>query len=234
MREADDRLIVALDVPDGEMARALVDRLGPRVGFYKIGLELIYAGAGLPLARQLLAAGKQVFLDAKLHDIPNTVAAATQRLGELGASFLTVHAYPQTMRAAQGALGDSALRLLAVTVLTSADDADVTEAGYAHDAAALVRRRCLQARDCGLAGLVMSPHEIAAARALVGPGMAIVTPGVRPAGSAAGDQKRVMSPAEALAAGADHLVVGRPITGAADPSAAAERILAEMASAASA
>lgn len=227
--DADERLIVALDLPDGEAARHLVDRLGPQVGFYKIGLELIFAGDGLPLAERLVGEGKRVFLDAKLHDIPNTVAATTRRLSRLGASFLTVHAYPQTMRAAQSALDGGALRLLAVTVLTSSDDADLVEAGYAHGAAALVARRCAQARDCGIAGLVMSPHEVAAARASVGPSMAIVTPGVRPAASATGDQKRVLTPAEALATGADHLVVGRPITAAPDPRAAAEAILAEMA-----
>ncbi len=227
-----DRLIVALDVPSVVEAETLVARLGEEVSFYKVGLELIYAGDGLAFAERLVAGGKKLFLDAKLHDIPNTVAGATARICRLGATFLTIQAYPQTMRAAQQAAAGSALRLLAVSVLTSADDADLEEAGYALGAKELVRRRALQARDCGIHGLVMSPLEVAAMRALLGPGMGIVTPGVRPAGSAAGDQKRVMTPGEAIAAGADHLVFGRPITGAADPRAAAAAILAEIEAAA--
>lgn len=223
-----DRLIVALDVPTATEAEALVARLGETVGFYKIGLELIFGGDGLVLAEKLVGRGKKVFLDAKLHDIPNTVAGATARIGQLGATFLTVHAYPQTMRAAQKAAARTGLRLLAVTVLTSADDADLAEAGYGGSAADLVRRRALQAQAAGLDGLVMSPQEAASIRALVGPRMTIVTPGVRPAGSEAGDQKRVMTPFAAIAGGADHLVVGRPITGAADPALAAQAISREI------
>lgn len=223
-----DRLIVALDVPTAAEAEALVNRLGEAVGFYKIGLELIFGGDGLALAERLVARGKKVFLDAKLHDIPNTVAAATARIGRLGATFLTVHAYPQTMRAAREAADGTSLGLLAVTVLTSADDADLVEAGYGGSAADLVRRRALQARVAGLEGLVMSPHEAAAVREIVGPAMTIVTPGVRPAGGPAGDQKRIMTPGAAIAAGADYLVVGRPITGAPDPGVAAQAIAREI------
>ena len=222
-----DRLIVALDVPSPEAADELVATLGPSVTFYKIGLELVYGG-GLPLVERLVDAGKKVFLDLKLHDIPNTVAGATARVARLRATFLTIHAYPQTMRAAREAAGED-LKLLAVTVLTSSDDADLAEAGYRLTAADLVERRALQARAIGIDGLVMSPHEVAAIRPLVGPNMVIVTPGVRPASAAVGDQKRVATPADALRAGADHLVVGRPITAAPDPRAAAEAILAELA-----
>lgn len=224
MEASPDRLIVALDVPTAAEAEALVERLGEAVGFYKIGLELIFSGDGLALAARLVGAGKKVFIDAKLHDIPNTVAGATARIGALGATFLTVHAYPQTMRAAREAAHGTGLHLLGVTVLTSADDADLAEAGYHEDAAELVRRRALQARALGMDGLVMSPHEAATVRALVGPAMTIVTPGIRPAGGAAGDQKRIMTPSAAIAAGADYLVVGRPITGAPDPAAAARDI----------
>lgn len=226
-----DRLIVALDVPSVEAAQALVGQLGDAVGFYKIGLELVYAGGGLAFAERLAGEGRKVFLDLKLHDIPNTVAGATARVARLGATFLTIHAFPQTMRAARDAVGDGGLRLLAVTVLTSSDDADLAEAGYPMGAEELVRRRALQARAVGIDGLIMSPREIASVRPLVGPAMAIVTPGIRPGGEASGDQKRVMSPGEAIAAGADHLVVGRPITAAADPRAAAQAIQAEIASA---
>lgn len=227
-----DRLIVALDMPDAAAAGRLVERLGPAATFYKIGLELIYGGDGLALAERLVGAGKKVFLDCKLHDIPHTVAAATTRIRRLGATFLTVHAYPQTMRAAQEAVAGSGLRLLAVTVLTSSDDADLAAAGYGLGTAALVRRRAQQASDCGLHGLVMSPLEVAETRARFGPGLALVTPGVRPAGTEAGDQKRVMTPEQAIRAGADHLVIGRPITAAADPAAAHAAILASVAAAA--
>ena len=227
MIELKDRLIVALDLPDPQAALAMVRRLGDAVGFYKIGLELVYGG-GLTLAERLVGEGKKVFLDLKLHDIPNTVAGATAQVCRLGATFLTVHAFPQTMRAAREAAAGQSLRLLAVTVLTSSDDADVAEAGYSMNAADLVARRAVQARDIGIDGLVMSPHEVQAIRPLVGPGMAIVTPGIRPATGAAGDQKRVATPAVALRAGADHLVVGRPIVAAPDPRAAAVAILAEI------
>ena len=222
-----ERLIVALDVPTVQEAEALVTRLGDSVAFYKIGLELVYGG-GLDLARRLIAEGRQVFLDLKLHDIPNTVAGATARVAQLGVTFLTVHAYPQTMRAAVDARQGSDLRLLGVTVLTSADDADLAEAGYGLTAADLVLRRALQARDLGIDGLVMSPREVAAVRAAVGPALAIVTPGIRPGAMPAGDQKRTATPGEAIRAGADYLVVGRPVTGSADPRASADAIVAEI------
>lgn len=226
----DPRLIVALDLPDVAAASAMVARIGPAACFYKIGLELAFAG-GLDLARRLVDDGKQVFLDLKLHDIPNTVTRATAQVAGLGATFLTVHAYPQTMAAALEGLGASRLGILGVSVLTSADDADLRAAGYAEGAAALVARRAVQAREAGVQGLVLSPRELAAVRPLVGRALRLVTPGIRPTGSDAGDQKRTMGPAEAIAAGADHLVVGRPITGAADPRAAAEAITAALAGA---
>ena len=227
---ARDRLIVALDLPDVAAAEAMVERLGDSVTFYKIGLELVYGG-GLPLAQRLAKAGKKVFLDLKFHDIPNTVARATAQVADLGATFLTIHAYPQTMKAARGALGQSSLKLLAVTVMTSYDDADLAEAGYGFGAAQLVARRAAQARDIGIHGLILSPEEAADMRAALGPSMLLVTPGIRPAGGDLADQKRVMTPARAIAAGADHLVVGRPVTRAADPKPAADAIVAEIAGA---
>jgi orotidine-5'-phosphate decarboxylase len=225
--EARDRLIVALDVPSVEMALKLVTRLGRTVSFYKIGYQLGYAG-GLAFAHQLIDDGKQVFLDFKLHDISNTVEKGVESVAKMGASFLTVHGYPQTMKAAVAGKGSSPLRILAVTVLTSYDDNDLTQAGYRTKVGELAAMRAQQARDAGIDGLVCSPEEAANLRQLVGSGMVLVTPGIRPAGSATGDQKRIMTPAKAIAAGADHLVVGRPITEAADPKAAAEAILAEI------
>ena len=224
-----DRLIAALDVADLREAEALAERLDGAVGVYKIGFELALAG-GLALAERLARAGAPVFLDLKLLDIDNTVARATARAADLGLAFLTVHAYPHAMQAAVGARGDSALKLLAVTVLTSLDDADLALAGYAHGVEDLVMRRAAQAMDAGMDGAVSSPRESGLVRAAA-PRLAIVTPGVRPAGREAGDQKRTTSPAEAIAAGADYLVVGRPITRAPDPRAAAEAIVAEIAAA---
>jgi orotidine-5'-phosphate decarboxylase len=222
-----DRLIVALDLPSVEAAQAMVSRLGDAVSFYKIGYQLAYAG-GLSYAQKLTGAGKQVFLDLKLHDIGNTVAQGVKSVARLGATFLTVHAYPQTMQAAVEARG-GALRILGVTVLTSYDDNDLNEAGYETSVKALVARRAEQARALGIDGLVCSPEEAANVRAIAGAGMALVTPGIRPAGAEAGDQKRIMTPAAAIAAGADYLVVGRPIVAASDPRAAAEAIVAEIA-----
>lgn len=227
---ARDRLIVALDLPSVAQARAMVDRLGDAVGFYKIGMELTYSG-GLSLAEELVRDGKKVFLDLKLHDIPNTVARATEQVAGLGATFLTIHAYPQTMKAARQALGNSTLRLLAVTVMTSYDDADLREAGFAFGVKDLVARRAQQAKDCGVHGLILSAEEAASMRAAVGPEMLLVTPGIRPVGADVADQKRVMTPARAIAAGADYLVIGRPVTQAVDPRAAAEAITAEIATA---
>jgi len=225
-----DRLIVALDLPGVDHAEAMIARLGDSVTFYKIGYQLGFAG-GLSLVRKLTDAGKKVFIDVKLHDIGNTVARGVESLSSLGATFLTVHAYPQTMQAAVEARGNSGVRILAVTVLTSYNEADVEAAGYPHTVADLVAMRTRQAKALGIDGIVCSPEEVAALRAIVGDGMSLVTPGIRPAGSSTGDQKRIMTPARAIAAGADYLVVGRPVTEAADPKAAAESIQAEIAQA---
>ena len=222
-----ERLIVALDLSSVEAAEALVARLGDAVSFYKIGYQLAYAG-GLSYAQKLTGAGKQVFLDLKLHDIGNTVAQGVKSVARLGVTFLTVHAYPRTMQAAVEARG-GALRILGVTVLTSYDDNDLNAAGYETSVKALVARRAEQARALGIDGLVCSPEEAANVRAIAVAGMALVTPGIRPAGAEAGDQKRIMTPAAAIAAGADYLVVGRPIVAASDPRAAAEAIVAEIA-----
>jgi len=225
-----DRLIVALDVPTIADAEAMVTKLGDSVSFYKIGYQLAFAG-GLSLAQELVRDNKQVFIDLKLHDIGNTVAKGVESVAKLGATFLTVHAYPQTMHAAVDARKGSLLRILAVTVLTSYDDADLAAAGYDFTVKELVAERAAQARDIGVDGLVCSAEEAAALKPLIGEGMVLVTPGIRPAGADKGDQKRIMTPALAIAAGADHLVVGRPILAAPDPRQAAESIVAEIASA---
>jgi orotidine-5'-phosphate decarboxylase len=225
-----DRLIVALDVPSVAAAAVLVERLGDAVSFYKIGYQLAFAG-GMAFADTLIRADKRVFLDLKLHDIGNTVAKGVESVARLGATFLTVHAYPQTMKAAAAARGNAGLRILAVTVLTSYDDADLAAAGYGAGVSELVARRAVQARDLGIDGLVCAAEEAAHLRPVIGPGMVLVTPGIRPAGADAGDQKRVMTPARAIAAGADYLVVGRPIVEAGDPKAAADAIVAEIAAA---
>ena len=225
-----DRLIVPLDLPSVAAAEAMIVRLGDSVSFYKIGYLLAYAG-GLPLARQLASAGKKVFVDLKLHDIGNTVARGVESVATLGATFLTVHAYPQTMKAAVEGRAGSNLRILAVTVLTSYDDGDLHAAGYRLNVSDLVEARAQQAQVLGVDGLVCSPQEAAALHKIVGHQMVLVTPGIRPAGSATGDQKRIMTPARAIAAGADYLVVGRPITEAADPKGAADAVQAEIAQA---
>ncbi|HWL31069.1 MAG TPA: orotidine-5'-phosphate decarboxylase [Xanthobacteraceae bacterium] len=225
-----DRLIVALDVPTVKAAEAMIETLGDAVSFYKIGYQLAFAG-GLGLADALVRAKKRVFIDLKLHDIGNTVGKGVESVARLGATFLTVHAYPQTMRAAVEARQGSGLRILAVTVLTSYDDADLVAAGYARTVVALASERAAQARDIGVDGLVCSAEEASRLRAIAGPGMVLVTPGIRPAGADKGDQKRIMTPAAAIRAGADHLVVGRPIVAASDPKAAATAIVAEIAEA---
>ena len=214
-----DRLIVALDLPDVEAAEAMIERLGDSVTFYKIGYQLGYAG-GLPLIRKLADAGKKVFADLKMHDIGNTVARGVESVAKLGATFLTVHAYPQTMQAAAEASRGSALKVLAVTVLTSYDDEDLKASGYQLGVSDLVEVRAQQAQALGIDGLVCSAEEAAKLRKIIAPGMSLVTPGIRPAGSATGDQKRIMTPARAIAEGADYLVVGRPVMEAADPKAA--------------
>src|SRR6202142_695016 len=222
-----ERLIVALDLPSVEAAENMVTRLGDTVCFYKIGYQLAFAG-GLPFAAGLIAAGKQVFLDLKLHDIGNTVQKGVESGAKIGATFLTVHAYPQTMKAAVEAKRSSMLRILAVAVLTSYDDADLAAAGYDLSVGELAAARASQARDIGVDGLVCSAEEVANLRGIVGKGMALVTPGIRPAGSAHGDQKRIMTPARAIEAGADYLVVGRPVVEARDPKAAADAIVGEI------
>lgn len=227
----DDRLIVALDVPDVLQGLALAERLGDRVGFYKIGLGML-TGGGLALARELKDEhGKRIFLDMKFFDIPATVRAAVRGIAAQGLDFLTVHGDPSVVRAAvEGAQG-SGLKILAVTVLTSSDrsdlDAMMIVPGAVDD---IVVTRAARALDAGADGVIASPHEAARIRALPQAlGRLIVTPGVRPAGSDAGDQKRIATPAQALALGADHVVIGRPIWAAPDPVAAVEAILSDMA-----
>jgi len=226
-----DRLIVALDLPSVKDADRMVERIGDAAAFYKVGYQLAFAG-GLSFVDSLIRAGKRVFLDMKLHDIENTVAKGVESVAKTGVTFLTVHAYPQTMKAAVAARNGSNLKVLAVTVLTSYDDIDLAEAGYATHVEALVARRAQQAQDIGIDGLVCSPEEASPLRLAVGNSMLFVTPGVRPVGTDPGDQKRVATPALAIKAGADYLVVGRPITAAGDPRAAAEAIVREIAAAA--
>lgn len=224
---ARDRLIVGLDIPTTAEAEKMVATLGDAVSFYKIGYQLAFAG-GLEFARDLVKDGNQVFLDMKLLDIDNTVAKGVENIVKMGVTMLTLHAYPKAMRAAVAAAKGSDLCLLAVTVLTSMDEADLTDAGYEYDPHTLVLRRAEQALAAGMGGIVCSAEEASAVRKIVGTTMAVVTPGIRPAGSDAGDQKRVMTPADALRAGSSHLVVARPIVKAPDPKAAAEAILTEM------
>lgn len=225
-----DRLIVALDFPTVAAAEALVWQLGDEVGFYKIGLELTIAG-GLDFASDLVSSGKKVFLDLKLHDIGTTVERATAAAAARGVSLLTVHAYPQTLTAAARGAAGSALKVLGVTVLTSYDDQDLAAAGYAAGVEEMVRRRAASARAAGVAGVICAPTDAAMVRAILGPSGLVVTPGVRPAGSEAGDQKRIATPRDAVRAGADMIVVGRPVTAAADPRAAAQAIVGELAGA---
>jgi orotidine-5'-phosphate decarboxylase len=228
---ARDRLIVALDLPSVEAAEAAIARLGDAVTFYKIGYELAFAG-GLDLARRLVGAGKQVFLDLKLHDIGNTVAGGVRSVAGIGASFLTVHAYPSTLRAAVDARGAGPLKILGVTVLTSYDDADLQKAGYSVGVETLVAHRIADCVEIGADGVVCAPTDLRLVRATAGRQLFAVTPGVRPTGSAVGDQKRVATPGEAIREGAAYIVVGRPILSAADPKAAAEAVVAEISAAA--
>ncbi|CAM1657105.1 Orotidine 5'-phosphate decarboxylase domain [Bartonella apis] len=222
-----DRLIVGLDVADIRQAEKLVQELGDTISFYKIGYQLLFAG-GLEFARELKAANKKVFLDMKLLDIDNTIKSAVENIVKLGVDMLTVHAYPKAMRAAVSAAKGSNLCLLGVTVLTSMDDADLKAAGYSDDAKTLVLKRAKDARLAGMGGIVASAAEAQALRNVIGPDMALVTPGIRPKGADKGDQKRVMSPKEAIQAGASHLVVARPIVKADNPLQAAKLILTEM------
>lgn len=223
-----DRLIVGLDVPDLKAAGDIVVTLGDTVSFYKIGYQLAFAG-GLGFASELVQSGKKVFLDMKLLDIDNTVAKGVENIVKMGVSMLTLHAYPKAMKAAVAAARGSDLCLLGVTVLTSMDQQDMIDAGYEHDPHTLVLIRAEQALHAGMGGIVCSAAEASAVRKIVGPDLAVVTPGIRPKGADVGDQKRVMTPADALRAGASHLVVARPIVAAGDPRTAAQAILAEMA-----
>lgn len=225
---ADPRLIVPLDLPSADEARAMVEGIGEAVSFYKVGLELFAGGEGMVLARELKAAGKQVFLDWKLHDIGTTVQRSAAVIAQSGCDFLTVHGEPQVMASAVRGRGASGLKILAVTVLTSLSDEDLAEVGYHESARALVERRIHQAIAAGCDGVIASPHEAELARRLGGRDFLVVTPGVRPDWSAKNDQARAATPREALAAGASHIVCGRPITAANDPQAAARRVAGEM------
>jgi len=225
-----DRLIVALDLPKIAQAEEMIARLGDSVSFYKIGYQLAFAG-GLALVPTLVSSGKKVFIDLKLHDIGNTVSRGVESIARLGATFLTVHAYPQTMKAAVEGRAGSRLGILAVTVLTSYDEADLVSAGYRLGVSDLVQMRAKQAEGLGVDGLVCSAEEVGTLRGIVAQKTCLVTPGIRPSGSASGDQKRIVTPARAIAAGSDYLVVGRPVLAADDPKLAAEAIHAEIAQA---
>jgi orotidine-5'-phosphate decarboxylase len=220
-------IIVALDVATPEEARTIVERLGNTCRIYKVGLEL-YAAGGMEFARELIRGGKDVFLDLKFYDIGETVKRSVRQVAGAGVRFLTVHGSGAVMRAAVEGKGDSPLGLLAVTVLTSFDRTDLADLGYPCEAAELVQLRAHKAREAGMDGIVCSPLEVRAVRRIAGPAMALVTPGVRSAGAAKGDQKRVATPAEAIRDGADYLVIGRQITRAPDPAAEVARILDEI------
>lgn len=228
--DARERLIFALDVPTIGEAEELVERLGGAVVFYKMGLELFTAGDAVSLLRALKVAGKRVFVDLKLFDVPATVARAVARLAALDVDFITVHGNQAMMEAAATAKGAS--RVLAVTALTSLDEGDLADLGFQCDVAALVASRAWRALEAGLDGVIASGREAPALRSELGPRLLVVTPGIRPvANRAEDDQKRVMTPTEAIRAGADYLVVGRPIRDATDPRAAAEAIVAEISAA---
>jgi len=226
--KASSRLIVALDVPSPDEAHELIAKIGDNAGVWKIGLELLFAG-GAELARELSNQGKKVFVDAKLLDIPHTVERATANIAALGAAFLTVHGHDiKTMEAAIRGRGSSDLKLLAVTVLTSLDKSDLEQQGSSMSPAELVLHRAQLRLEAGFDGVIASGQEAASIREATGDDFLIVTPGIRPAGADVGDQARVMTPAKAIAAGADYLVVGRPITQADDPGAAAQSIVKEI------
>jgi orotidine-5'-phosphate decarboxylase len=227
MKAIPNPIIVALDVESAEAARALVARLGSRVNFYKVGMEL-YAAGGMEFVRELLGEGREVFLDLKLYDIPETVKRAVAQVAGTGVRFLTVHAVGSVMRAAMEGKKGSKLQILGVTVLTSFGPEDLDDLNYDGTIASLVERRARKAVECGVEGIVASPLEAAAVRRIVEPQTILVTPGVRSAGANAGDQKRIATPAQAIRDGADYLVIGRQITRAADPAAEAGRILMEI------
>ena len=223
------QLIVGLDVSSRARAEEIVSLLGDSVDFYKIGYQCFYGADGFALGKELLKAGKKVFFDLKLLDIDNTVANGVKAIADTGATMLTLHAYPKAMEAAVKAAEGTGLCLLGVTVLTSMDQTDLEDAGYGVTVDALVERRAHQAREAGMGGVVASAFEASKVRDIVGPQMAVVTPGIRPAGADKGDQKRVMTPSDALRAGASHLVVARPIVAAPSPRQSAQAILTEMA-----
>ena len=227
---AKDRLIVPLDVPTVMDAEVMVDILGDTVSFYKIGHQLAFAG-GLNFVRELRDMGKHIFLDMKLLDIDNTIAKGVENIIKMGVQMTTLHAYPNAMKAAVEVAKGSDLCLLGVTVMTSLDDEDLVNAGYVHKAQDLVLKRAKQASQLGMGGVVASAQESESIRKVISPEMLIVTPGIRPAGADVGDQKRVMTPSDAISAGSTHLVVGRPITGADDPKQAAQNVIDEIASA---
>jgi orotidine-5'-phosphate decarboxylase len=224
---SDSPIIIALDVSSPDEARALVKRLGAHVNFYKVGMEL-YAAAGMQFVNELMAQGKDVFLDMKFYDIGETVKRAVTQVARCGVRFLTVHGSGAVMRAAVEGRGGAATKLLAVTVLTSFDQQDLADLGYPCALADLVALRVRKAIEAGIDGIVASPLEARAVRAVAGPGAILVTPGVRSAGSGKGDQKRVATPAEAIRDGANYLVIGRQVTRAADPVHEVEQILAEI------
>jgi orotidine-5'-phosphate decarboxylase len=221
-------VIIALDVESVEQARALVEQIGDSIDFYKVGLEL-YATAGMDFVSELSKNGKQVFLDLKFHDIGETVKRAVAQVAKQQVRFLTVHATDSVMRAAVAGKESSSLELLGVTVLTDVDQKDLNRMGFACSLQDLVARRAKSAAELGVDGLVCSPLEVAAVRSIVGPKIVLVSPGVRSAGAAVGDQKRVATPQQAIADGADYLVIGRQVTRASDPKAEVARILDEIA-----
>ena len=225
--DARDRLIVALDVPSAAEAEALVDRMGGQVRFVKVGLEL-YTVAGPDIVRKLVDRGKRVFLDLKFLDIEETVRRATARVAAMGATFLTIHANRKALVAAVQGRGQSELKLLAVTVLTNFDGDDLREMGIQRSVRDLVTARAALAAEVGCDGVVASGEEPEAIRAKVGPDFLIVTPGVRPAGNSTDDHARPTTPTQTIAAGADYLVIGRPIRDAQDPPVATAAILKEM------
>lgn len=224
---SDPRIIIALDLPSEGEALSLVERLGDSVCFYKVGMEL-YASAGMSLVKALQDRGKRVFLDLKFYDIGETVKRAVAAVARTGVDLLTVHGSGAAMRAAVEGRGESQLKLLAVTVLTSFDEEDLRDLGYPCAVSELVELRVRKAREAGMDGLVCSPLEVARVRAIAGPNAVLVTPGVRSAGAAAGDQKRVATPAEAIRGGASHLVIGRQVTRAGNPVAAVAALRAEL------
>jgi len=225
--KAAERIILPLDVPDVASARRLVDATRDIISFYKVGMQLQFAG-GLDFARDLIEEGHRVFLDVKLLDIDNTVEKGVENIAKMGVTFATIHAYPKAMRAAVKGRGDRPLGLLGVTVLTSMDDNDLTAAGYGTQAADLVESRARDAEAAGMTGVVCSAQEVVALRKVLRPETLLVTPGIRPAGADVGDQRRVMTPGDAIRAGSDYLVIGRPINAAPDPAAAASAIAEEI------